>query len=144
MINWRFHFFFSVCIFFHWFSKVEHRFEFGTWNSNLQRVMYYIAGYVMYVARKQVQNFTLLVTLWKSRQQQLTRTLLPALGMEKYLLIPIVFNTFQNKYIEDHFIMILLSSSSICTKEISTATTTTNTKILSVKNVWAWVSVIFT
>ena len=60
--------------------------------------MYYIAGYVMYVARKQVQNFTLLVTLWKSRQQQLTRTLLPALGMEEYLLIPIVFNTFQNKY----------------------------------------------
>ena len=55
--------------------------------------MYYIAGYVMYVARKQVQNFTLLVTLWKSRQQQLTRTLLPALGMEEYLLIPKVFNT---------------------------------------------------
>ena len=61
--------------------------------------MYYIAGYVMYVARKQVQNFTLLVTLWKSRQQQLTRTLLPALGMEEYLLIPIVFITFQNKFI---------------------------------------------
>ena len=56
--------------------------------------MYYIAGYVMYVARKQVQNFTLLVTLWKSRQQQLTRTLLPALGMEEYLLIPIAFNSF--------------------------------------------------
>ena len=48
----------------------------------------------MYVARKQVQNFTLLVTLWKSRQQQqLTRTLLPALGMEEYLLIPIAFNS---------------------------------------------------
>ena len=78
----------------------------------------------MYVARKQVQNFTLLVTLWKSRQQQLTRTLLPALGMEEYLLTPIVFNTFQNKYIEGHFIMKKyhkLLRSSICANEILTA-----------------------
>ena len=78
----------------------------------------------MYVARKQVQNFTLLVTLWKSRQQQLTRTLLPALGMEEYLLIPILFNTFQNKYIYNHFVIQKydkLLSSSICAKEILTA-----------------------
>ena len=53
----------------------------------------------MYVARKQVQNFTLLVTLWKSRQQQLTRTLLPALGMEEYLLIPKVFNTLKSNQV---------------------------------------------